>query len=308
MFIETQPQYAGRPGGTPRVSKGGSLYAEFINATPPPGLLLFSIFSIQIGSALAVHLFASFGALGTTAFRLMFAAGLLLVWCRPSWNAQLKANALLLVAYGLAIVAMNTCFYLALERIPLGVAVAIEFTGPLGLAAIMSRRLLDFLWIALAAFGIFLLSPFAGSEYDFLGIMFAAIAGVGWAMFVVLSGKIGRIFPGNLGLAIGMSIAAIFIFPLALEQVSVVIHDPLLILSLVAVAILSTTIPLSLEFEALKRISAKTYGILISLEPAVAALVGMLLLDELLQLRGLVAVTCVTIAALGVAYFDKSSS
>jgi len=203
---------------------------------------------------------------------------------------------------------MNLFFYQALARIPLGAAVAIEFVGPLGVAAVASRQMSHFAWVALAAFGIILLSPLAGVNLDILGIMFALLAGAGWALFIVLAGRVAGRVSGHDGLAIGMAIAAIAMIPLAAPIAGNLLADPLLLLAGFGVALLSTTIPFTLEFEALKRMSKRTYGVLVSVEPGVAALVGALFLGERLGIQGMFAVTCVVIAAIGITVTDGRKS
>jgi inner membrane transporter RhtA len=257
--------------------------ARAASAVPPAGLLLVSIVSIQLGAAVAVNLFPGLGTVGTAFLRLAFAAVMLIAATRHTiaWSARRHAGALLL--YGTILGVMNLSFYGAIARIPLGIAVAIEFVGPLGLAAATSRRGRDFAWIGLAVLGILLLTPEIGTALDPLGVALAGVTGLCWAGFTVMSQRIGRSLPGNSGLAIGMAVA-------------------------LAVAILSTALPLSLEFEALKRMTARAYGILVTLEPVVAAIVGALLLGQAMGLQGLLAVACVTAAALGVTISDRRDS
>ena len=209
------------------------------------------------------------------------------------------------MGYGMCIAAMNMFFYQSIARIPLGAAVAIEFVGPLGVAALGSRKPIHFLWVGLAAFGILLLSPLTGVELDELGILFALMAGLGWGMFIPLSRKVSNRVPENDGLAIGMSVAAISMLPFAIPVIPLATGDPLILLALVSLALLSTTIPFTLEFEALKKITARNYGILVSAEPAVAALLGAILLGERIGVPGIVAVACVVIAAIGITLGDS---
>jgi len=274
-------------------------------AVPPPALLLVSIVSIQLGAAVAVNLFPALGTVGTAFLRLSFAALLLVVATRRTigWNARRHAGALLL--YGTILGLMNLSFYGAIGRIPLGIAVAIEFIGPLGLAAATSRRARDFAWIGLAVIGIVLLTPQIGSALDPLGVALAGAAGLCWAAFTVMSQRVGRALPGNSGLAIGMAVAALVVLPVELAVGGLGGLDLGLLALAVGVAILSTALPLSLEFEALKRMTARSYGIVVTLEPAVAAIVGTLLLGQAMGLTGVLAVACVTIAALGVTISDR---
>jgi inner membrane transporter RhtA len=294
----------GAPG--PKPTEGA--LARTASAIPPPGLLLVSIVSIQLGAALAVNLFPALGTVATAFLRLAFAAVLLLAATRHTiaWSARRQAGALLV--YGTVLAVMNLSFYGAIARIPLGIAVAIEFLGPLGLAAATSRRTRDFAWIGLAVLGIVLLTPEIGTALDPLGVALAGVTGLCWAGFTVMSQRIGRALPGNSGLAIGMAVAALVVLPVELVVGGLGLLDFGLLGGALAVAILSTALPLSLEFEALKRMTARSYGILVTLEPVVAAIVGALLLGQAMGLSGLLAVVCVTAAALGVTISDRRDS
>ena len=296
------------PPETPGPGPADGALARAAAAVPPQGLLLISIVSIQLGAAVAVDLFPVLGPVGTAFLRLAFSAVLLVAAARRTigWGARRHTGALLL--YGVILAVMNLSFYGAISRIPLGIAVAIEFVGPLGLAVVTSRRARDFAWIALAALGIVLLTPQIGSELDPLGVALAGVAGLGWAGFAVMSQRIGRAVPGNSGLAIAMLVAALVVLPVELVVGGLGGLDVGLLAGALAVAILSTALPWSLEFEALKRMTARSYGILVTLEPAVAATVGATLLGQAVGLAGLLAVGCVTAAALGVTLSDRRDS
>jgi len=291
-------------------SRRDSRTAAIFNAIPPPGLVLLSIVSIQLGAALAKHLFPILGANGTVAVRIIFSALLLGLAGRTrvrTFGQTFVRNWGLLLVFGLSVSAMNLVFYQAIARIPLGAAVAIEFVGPLGVAALTSRRMCHFAWVALAALGIVLLSPLSGVDLDALGVIFALLAGAAWALFIILAGRLGNRIPGNDGLAIGMAIAAMTMIPFAAPVVTELVSNPLILLAGLGVALLSTTIPFILEFEALKRISARTYGVLVSLEPVVATLVGAWLLGERIGIQGMIAVACVVVAAIGITVSDGRS-
>jgi inner membrane transporter RhtA len=275
---------------------------------PPPGLLLVSIVSIQLGAAVAVNLFPVLGPVGTAFLRLAFSALLLIAVTRHSIGRSARRHAGPLLLYGTILGVMNLCFYGAIDRIPLGIAVAIEFVGPLGLSAATSRRGRDFAWIGLAVLGIVLLTPEIGATLDPLGVALAGAAGLCWAGFTVMSQRIGRALPGNSGLAIGMAVAALVVLPVEVAVGGLGSLDARLLVAALAVAILSTALPLTLEFEALKRMTARSYGILVTLEPAVAAMVGAILLGQALGVQGLLAVACVTAAALGVTISDRRDS
>jgi inner membrane transporter RhtA len=283
----------------------GGAIARAASGVPPPVLLLVSIVSIQLGAAVAVNLFPALGPVGTTFLRLAFASVLLVSTTRHTiaWSARRHAGVLLL--YGTILGVMNLSFYGAIARIPLGIAVAIEFIGPLGLAAATSRRGRDFAWIGLAILGIALLTPKIGSALDPLGVALAGVTGLCWAAFTMMSQRIGRALPGNSGLAIGMVVAALVVLPVEVADGGLRRLDPVLMAGGLAVAILSTAVPLSLEYEALKRMTARAYGIVVTLEPAAAAIVGALLLGQAMGPEGLLAVACVTTAALGVTISDR---
>jgi inner membrane transporter RhtA len=268
-------------------------------------LLLVSIVSIQLGAAVAVNLFPALGTVGTAFLRLSFAALLLLVATRRTLASGARRHAGTLLLYGTILGVMNLSFYGAIARIPLGIAVAIEFIGPLGLAAVTSRRPPDFAWIGLAVLGILLLTPEIGSALDPLGVALAGAAGLCWAAFTVMSQRVGKALPGNSGLAIGMAVAALVVLPVELAVGGLGGLDLGLLALAIGVAVLSTALPLSLEFEALKRMTARSYGIVVTLEPAVAAIVGALLLGQAMGLTGVLAVACVTAAALGVTISDR---
>ena len=283
---------------------------HFLDSIPAPGLVLLAIVAIQLGAAIATHLFPILGAEGTVAFRIILAAVLLCIITRgklPSLVSAFTAHWRLLLPFGLCIAAMNMFFYKAIALIPLGVAVALEFIGPLSVAALSSRKWSHFGWVTLASIGIALLSPFSGIDLDPFGVGYALLAGAGWAFFIIFATRIGDNVTGSDGLVIGMSIAAICMLPIAIPLVPTLILDPLILLAVFGVAILSTTIPFSFEFIALKRLSTRTYGILVSIEPAVAAIIGAALLGEHIGVQSTIAIACVVIAAIGISMTDDKA-
>jgi inner membrane transporter RhtA len=288
----------------PDAPRAGGPLARAVAAVPPPGLLLVSITSIQLGAAVAINLFDALGPIGTASLRIAFSALLLLAATRGRISGSVRRHAGLLLLFGCVIGAMNMCFYAAIARIPLGIAVAIEFVGPLGVAALTSRRPRDFLWIGLAVAGLVLLTPDIGTDLDPLGIGLALAAGAGWASFILISPRIGRDL-GNAGLALAMAVAALFTVPFVFGAGGLARLDAGLLAGALAVAILSTALPLSLEFEALRRMTARAYGITVTLEPVAAALVGVLVLGQTLPAHALVAIACVTAAAIGVTITDR---
>ena len=278
--------------------------ARVLSAAPPPVLMLVSIVSVQLGAAFAVRLFATLDPIGVAFLRLGFSAVLLLVAARPRLS-DVASHVRVLILYGAVIAGMNLCFYQSIARIPLGIAVTIEFIGPLAVAVASSRRVLDFLWVALAVCGVVLLKPEVGGSLDPRGVMFAALAGGGWACFVLLSRRVGRQLPGNGGLALAMAAGSALLLPVALYDRSLVRLDPFMLGSGLALAVLATTIPFSLEFAALKRLSPRGYGVLVTLEPAVAVAIGAVLLGQPATPRALLAAALVITAAVGVTLFDR---
>lgn len=293
---------SGRHSGSARASRGpgeGATATAAIGAVPPPLLVLLSIVSIQVGAALAVKLFPVLGPAGTVFLRIGFSALLLVAVSRPRVRGLGGRRIALLVVYGLLIGGMNLCFYEAIALIPLGVAVTIEFTGPLAVAMVTSRRRLDFAWIALAVGGLVAMTPSIGPEINPEGVVLALLAGAGWGSFVLVSRRVGHAFERGTGLALGMAVAAVALLPLFILGGAAGRVDPVLLMGGLAVALLATAIPFSLEFEALKRLPPRTYGVLVTLEPAVATLIGIVMLGDALSPRTAAAMLCVTAAALG---------
>ncbi|WXL27476.1 threonine/homoserine exporter RhtA [Ectopseudomonas mendocina] len=265
-------------------------------------VLIVAMTSIQSGASLAKSLFPEVGASGTTALRLSLAAIILCAIMRP-WRAKLTLQSCRsLVAYGLALGGMNLLFYLSLKTIPLGIAVALEFTGPLALALLSSRRLLDFVWIALAIFGIWLLLPTGKSEaaLDPLGMALSLAAGVCWALYIVFGQKAGAEH-GHHTVALGTVVAALLVFPIGLSQVGTSLFALDILPIAIGVAILSSALPYSLEMVALTRLPARTFSVLMSMEPAIAALSGLLFLSERLTLSQWIAISAIILASAGAA-------
>tara|TARA_R100001244_G_scaffold129219_1_gene100497 strand:+ start:20689 stop:21528 length:840 start_codon:yes stop_codon:yes gene_type:complete len=268
----------------------------------PIALLLVAMISIQSGASLAKGLFPLIGAAGTTALRLSLAALILCLLMRP-WRARLSlASSRSLLAYGLSLGAMNLLFYLSLKTIPLGIAVALEFTGPLALALFSSRRLLDFVWIALAVFGLWLLlpNPQADVQLDPVGMALALAAGLCWALYIVFGQKAGAEH-GSHTVALGTIVAALLVFPIGLSQAGGSLFSLDLLPIALGVAVLSSALPYSLEMVALTRLPARTFSILMSMEPAIAALSGLLFLSERLSLSQWLAISAIILASAGAA-------
>lgn len=295
----TQRMSTGRPERAGLRSLSMQQTSQFI---PPPVLLLLSVLSVQLGAAIAKNLFPILGASGTVFVRLSFAAIILLVLARPRITGYARRDYLLLLLFGVTTAGMNTLFYASLNHLPLGVAVTIEFVGPLSVALIGSRRVTDFVWVTLATAGIILLAPIGTSSLDPLGVLLALGAGVGWAAYILLNERLGKAFSGSSGLALSMSCAAIVLIPFDITSVTPLLHNPLLLLLGAGVAVLSTVVPFSLELEALRRIPPRVFGILMSLEPAVAAFIGFVVLREAMSLRALIAMTLIILASGGVSF------
>ncbi len=278
---------------------GSNIVSSTISLIPPPLQVVIAVLSIQLGAAFAINLFDVLGPVGTVFFRLVISALLLALLIRPKFNQNALKHAKLLVLYGVALGLMNWCFYESIARIPLGIAVAIEFVGPLLVGAFSSKQRLDYLWIAVAFLGVLMLAPRIGADLDPIGVGFAVLAGIGWGGFVILSKRVNKALPGSDGLVFGMIVATIFMLPFALEAIPVAFQNTSLFGNLIALAILSTTIPFYLEFSALKKLTPQAYGVLITLEPAAAAVIGMVALGDILGVEGIVAIVLVTLAAIG---------
>jgi inner membrane transporter RhtA len=267
----------------------------------PRALLLVAVAvgSVQFGAALARTLFDEAGPAGTVLVRVGIAALLLTLLWRPSVRGHARGEWRLVVAFGLALAVMNLCFYEALDRIPLGLAVTFEFVGPLGVALAGSRRPLDLVWVALAGTGILFIASPGTSDLDALGIAFALAAGAAWAAYILLSARTGRVFPGGGGLALAMCVAAAVLLPVGIADAGGALLEPDVLLIGAGVAILSSAIPYSAELEALRLMPEHVFGVLLSLEPAVAALAGYLVLDQRLGPREVVGIALVMAATAG---------
>ncbi|TWI54307.1 inner membrane transporter RhtA [Pseudomonas duriflava] len=275
----------------------------------PVLLLLISMTSIQSSASLAKSLFPVLGPEGVTALRLLFSALILLVVMRP-WKALARGNAWkTLIGYGVALGVMNLSIYLAMQRIPIGIAVAIEFTGPLAVAMFASRRLIDFVWIILAVIGLYLLLPIghAAGGVDPLGAVFALLAGLCWALYIVFGKKAGATY-GAATVALGSTVAALVIFPVGVFQAGSRLLDPTLLPVVLTVAILSSAIPYALEMQALTRLPSQTFGTLMSLSPALGALSGFVFLNETLTLAQWFALLCIVIASIGATLTIKQAA
>lgn len=276
--------------------------------TPPaPLLVLTAIASVQVGSAIARGLFDDLGASGVTFLRLGFAALILAVVTRPrvrGWSAAAWRSAALL---GVAMAGMNLIFYLSLRTVPLGMAVTVEFLGPLLLSLVQTRRVVDLLWAGLAAAGVLLLGLDNTGSAPLSGLLLAFLAGLFWAAYIVLSARLGSLVPGTGGLAVSLAVGAVLVLPFGAGGVTGVVDHPSLLVGVVAVALLSSVLSYGLEMHALRRIPTRVFGILMSLEPAAAALAGLLILRQRLGRAEIVALVLVTLASAGVTLARRES-
>jgi inner membrane transporter RhtA len=283
-------------------SKSAILDFAGLTATLPPwALVAAAVVSVQVGAAVAKQLFDVAGPVGVVFLRTLLAAAIFWVLWRPRLRGHTTRAYALMVLYGINIALMMLSFYASIDRIPLGVAVAIAFAGPLGLAVAGSRRVVDVLWVTMAALGILLLSPITNADLDPLGVVFALGSALLWSAFVLLSGRVNRALDGNTALALSMSVAALVALPAGFNSGIKVLADPALIALAVVVAVLSSAIPFALEFRALKTMPPRAFGLMVSLEPVVAAMIGFLVLREALGWREVAGIVLVTIAAVATA-------
>ncbi|MFE2278800.1 DMT family transporter [Streptomyces sp. NPDC059454] len=281
--------HAPTPAGVPRGR--GSL--------GPVGLVLAGGISVQFGGALAVTLMPRAGALGVVALRLLVAALVLMVLCRPRLRGHSRTDWGTVVVFGITMAAMNGLFYQSVARIPLGPAVTLEVLGPLALSVLASRRAVNLVWAGLALAGVFLLGGGGFSSLDPLGVVFALGAGAMWAAYIVFSARTGRRFPQADGLALAMVVAAVLFLPLGIAESGTKLLDPTVLALGAAVAVLSSVLPYTLELLALRRLPASTFAVLMSLEPALAAAAGFLILDQALSTAEAAAIALVIAASMG---------
>ena len=303
-----------------------------LGATPPAVLVLTGVVCVQVGAGLAARLFSQVSPAAVTGLRLWAAALLLAVLGARGLRREITglvrrrawADAAVVVAFGLTLAVMNYSIYQAFARIPLGVAVTVEFLGPLAVAVAATRRALDLAWVALAAAGVALLSQAGGPAaaahpvlshgagapalagptvggLDLAGLLFALAAAASWAIYILLSAATGRRFPGSSGLTVAMIVAALAVTPAGLLAGGRSLLRPGVLATGAAIGLLSSIIPYSLELETLRRVPPKVFGIWMSLEPAIAALVGLVMLGQSLSLLEWAAIGCVTVASAGAA-------
>jgi inner membrane transporter RhtA len=266
---------------------------------PAEALVLGAAVSVQVGAAVAKSLFPTLGPPGVVFLRLAFGSLTLWVIGRPQLRDRSRRELGLVAALGVTLVCMNLAFYESLDRLPLGVAVTVEFIGPLTVAVLASRRPLDFAWIGLAGLGIALLADGAGQSVETLGLVLAAVAGFFWGLYIILGTLVGRAFAGTTGLAPAMAIGAVIALPWGVISAGRHLGNPQLVGAGVGVGLLCSALPWSLELEAMRRLPMTVFGVLMSLEPAVAALSGFVFLHEHLEPREWIALGLVVIASAG---------
>lgn len=270
-------------------------------------LVLSAACSVQAGAAVAKSLFPQLGPPGVVFLRLLFGSAALWAIARPQLRRRPREELRLVAALGVVLVSMNITFYEALDRAPLGVVVTVEFLGPLAVAVLGSRKATDFVWVALAAGGVALLADGSGSATKPLGIVLAAVAGLFWALYILLSVRVGRAFSGATGLAPAMALGALLMAPWGIISAGHHLRDAQVVGAAVGVGLLSSALPWSLELEALRRLPSHVFSVVLSLEPAVAAFAGVIFLHEHLRDRAWIAIGLVVCASAGAAGRRRST-
>ncbi len=268
-----------------------------VSRVPPWLMVLTGIISVQIGAAVAKQLFEVSGSAGVVFIRTLMGAIIFIVIWRPRWRGYSRKIYLYIGLYGIVIAANMLLFYAAINRIPLGVAVAIAFAGPLLVAVLGSRKVMDFAWVALAAVGIILLSPLTNVALDSVGVAIAFITAGSWAVYILLTKRVSGLLEGHTTLVMSMCVAALIAMPFGIGGSVKVLADPGLIVVALVVALLSSVIPFALDFTAIRYLTPRVFGLLASLEPVVAAVIGFVVLHEALGPREVLGIGLVTIAA-----------
>ena len=263
--------------------------------------VIVAVLAAQLGAAIAKQLFETAGPTGVVFLRTLLSGIVFVGVWRPRIRGYSRSVYGHIILYGIIIAAMMLSFYAAIDRIPLGITVAIAFAGPLGVAVVGSRKLIDIVWVTLAAIGILLLSPISDVKLDPIGMVFALVSALTWALYIVLSKRVNQLIEGNSALALAMCVAALFSLPFGIGGAVKILSNPSLIVLSLIVALLSSAIPFWLEFKALKTLSSRVFGLLVSLEPVVATLIGFMVLHEALGGREITGIALVTVAAIATA-------
>ena len=268
---------------------------------PPLTLVFGSIISVQFGAAISVTIFDEVGVAGSTLLRLAFASLFLFLLSRPKVSQWSARQVKMAIAFGVTLAAMNLAFYSAIDILPVGIATTIEFIGPISIAAIFSRRLLDGLWVALAAAGVVLIAqPWSGGSLELEGVLMALLAAFFWAVYILIAQRAGEVFPDRDGLTIAMMIGTAIVFIPGVASGGAMLVTPQILLLGAVIGLLSSLIPYSFELEALRRMPTRVFGTLMSIEPAVAVLAGFIVLSQKPTLLELVAISLVVVASVGV--------
>jgi inner membrane transporter RhtA len=264
-------------------------------------LVFGSIISVQFGAAISVTIFDEVGVAGSTLLRLAFASLFLFLLSRPKVSQWSARQVKMAIAFGVTLAAMNLAFYFAIDILPVGIATTIEFIGPISIAAIFSRRLLDGLWVALAAAGVVLIAqPWSGGSLELEGVLMALLAAFFWAVYILIAQRAGEVFPDRDGLTIAMMIGTAIVFIPGVASAGAMLVTPQILLLGAVIGLLSSLIPYSFELEALRRMPTRVFGTLMSIEPAVAVLAGFIVLSQKPTLLELVAISLVVVASVGV--------
>lgn len=270
-----------------------------LSRVPSPALVLGAIGSIQFGAALGTTLFSRLGPGGAVTVRLVTATVMLLLIWRPRIRGRTRRELLLAAMFGAILGAMNLTFYEALHRIPLGIAVTLEMVGPMAVAVGGSRRARDLVWVGLAGLGIVALARGRAHGLDGLGVALALAAGSLWGLYILVNARVGRAFAGGTGLALAMVVSSLVVLPVGVAQAGSRLLEPHALAVGAAVGLLSSAIPYTLEVESLRRIAAPVFGVLMSLEPGVAALAGFLVLGQGMSARAVLGIALVVLASVG---------
>jgi len=270
--------------------------------------VLLAITSFQAGAAIAKGLFPVLGAAATSSLRIVLSVIILVIFNRPNLRNLTTAQWRNVALYGLTLGAMNIIFYMAIARIPLGLGVALEFIGPLTLALTSSKHMIDLLWVLLAATGIALIAPWRNNGLDIIGILLALLAGSLWAAYILLGGRLSQMMDGGKAVTIGMIFASLLVLPISIGDGLLIRLRPVMLLPGFALALLSSAIPFTLEMHAMRKIPARTFSILMSLEPAVAAFSGLFFLHEHLSFYEWLAVALIIVASAGATLTGKKNA
>ncbi len=269
--------------------------------------VLISILSVQSGASFSKHLFPLIGAEGTTGLRQLFSSLVLLAFFQPWRGLPERKHWPIVILYGVILGVMNLTFYMGIARVPLGIGVAIEFIGPLTVAILSSRRASDFIWVACATAGLLILLPWGGTHQalDMIGVFWCLVAGVCWGVYIIVGQKVGAAVHGGKAVAIGMTLSTLFTLPIGMVSAGAAMWAPSILPWGIAVAILSSAIPYSFEMLALKHIPAKTFSLMMSLEPAAGALLAFVIVGEKLTPLQWLAIGLVIIASAGSSLMAK---